>query len=103
MKRILNSQEIRSIKMSPVAQTQCELGGDWYTNKLEITIKPKEFYPDYTEVQEAIMEKIDGKKLNIEDVVQIVYDLMTFYSPLSIHVKDTVEDCKTHMNVTVEK
>jgi len=103
MKRILNTQGIKTIKMYPVALTQCEIGGDWYTNRLEITLTPNEYYPDYTEVQEEIMKKVDGKTLNIEDVVMAVYDMMTFFSPLKIHITDTVENCKTHFNVVVEK
>lgn len=103
MKKILNTQGIKTIKMYPEAQTKCELGGDWYTNRLEITLIPNEYYPDYMEVQRAITDEVDGKTLNIEDVVRIVYDMMTFFSPLNIHIKDTVENCKTHFDVVVEK
>ena len=104
MNKIKNTQEISKITMYPIAFTKCEIGGDWYKNKLEIVFVPNICYPDYIEVQDWIMENIDGTELNIEDVVNNIYlVLQEEYAPRDLHVKDTVENCRTHFNVIVEK
>lgn len=103
MQKIANTQEVRKITMYPVAQTKCVIGGDWYTNSLMIHFCPRDSYPDYTEVQSWIMENIDGKALNIEDVVDMIHTMMSSFKPSYLLVRDRVENCKTHFNVIVEK
>lgn len=104
MLRINNTQDIKKITMKPVAFTRCVLGGDWYKNNLVIEFVPAKIYPDYTEVQEWIMKNVDGKNLNIEDVVEYIYDFLnTNYKPLELHIKDEVTGCRTHFDVIVEK
>ena len=102
--KIPNEQKILRIKMMPVAYTKCEIGQDWYKNELEIHFWADDCYPDYMEVNEWIMKEIDGKTLNIEDVVEMVYDfLKENYSPLFLEVHDHVRGCKTHFDVEVIK
>ncbi len=104
MNRIRNNQKIKQIIMKPAAFTKCELGQDWYENKLEIIFYPDEYYPDYTEVQNWIMENIDGKEMNIEDVIMNIYSfLQKGYRPKSLKIIDYVENCRTHFDVIVER
>lgn len=104
MNKIKNTQKIREIKMFPDAYTRCELGGDFYKNSMEIEFSPDACYPDYTEVQTWIMENIDGKTLNIEEVVAKVYEFLQFeYSPAFLKVINRVTNCRTHFDVLVEK
>ena len=104
MNKIKNEQRIKKIRMFPDAYTRCELGGDFYKNQMEIEFTPDEFYPDYTEVQNWIMENIDGKTLNIEDVVGEIYSFLDYgYSPEELHIINRVSNCRTHFDVIVEK
>lgn len=104
MQEIKNTQGINNIKMKPIAFTKCAIGQDWYENKLEIDFEPDECYPDYMEVNDFIMKEIDGKELNIEDVVDMIYNMLqSNYKPKSLTVTDYIENCKTHFNVTVTK
>lgn len=103
LNKLRNDQGIRRIVMKPQAMTCCELGGDWYSNDLLVVFDPEDYYPDYTEVQEWVMENIDGKTLNIEDVVQQVHDMLMEFRPRFLEVKDRVENCKTHFDVVVIK
>lgn len=104
MNRIENKQNINLIIMKPDAYCRCEIGGDFYKNSLEISFLPDKYYPDYTEVQEWIMQNIDGKTLNIEDVVDLVYDfLMETYHPIELEIRNDVTGCRTHFDVTVIK
>ena len=103
LNKIRNDQGIKRIVMKPQAMTRCELGGDWYANNLLVVFDPDECYPDYTEVQEWVMENIDGETLNIEDVVQKVHDMLMQFAPVHLEVKYRVENCKTHFDVYVIK
>lgn len=104
MTKIENEQEVSLIIMKPVAYTKCAIGQDWYKNLLEITFMPNSCYPDYMEVNEWVMKEIDGKELNIEDVVANVYDyIKREYDPLDLSVKDNIVGCKTHFDVVVIK
>lgn len=100
---IKNNENITRIVMFPTAITLCDIGGDWYNNELSIEFFPKDFYPDYMEVQKWIMNNIDGKRLNIEQVVEQVYNYMLTYSPQNVHVRDKVTGNKVHFDVIVEK
>lgn len=104
MNKLKNTQRIGEIRMFPDAYTRCELGGDFYKNSFEIEFVPGDFYPDYTEVQTWVMENIDGKTMNIEDVVSEIYDfLLSEYSPAYLKVINRVTNCRTHFDVVVEK
>lgn len=103
MDGIKNTQDITSIVMKPVSINKCEIGQDWYKNELEVEFTPHDKYPDYTEVYEFVMREIDGKELNIEDVVDILYKHLLEYSPLYLKVTSHVRGCKTHFDVDVSK
>lgn len=104
MTKIENKQDINLIIMKPDAYCRCEIGGDFYRNSLEISFLPDNYYPDYTEVQEWIMQNVDGKTLNIEDVVELIYNfLMETYQPIDLEIKNEVKGCRTHFDVTVIK
>ncbi len=104
IKKIENTQNIKSITMMPVAYTKCAIGQDWYKNELTIYFTPDQCYPDYMEVNEWIMKNIDGKEFNIEDVVNEVYKfLMENYHPMELHIDDHINGCRTHFDVIVSK
>lgn len=104
MTKLENKQMIGIITMKPVAYTKCAIGQDWYKNELEIFFIPEDCYPDYIEVNEWIMENIDGKEFNIEDVVDKIYNfLKEEYQPSSLMVRNNIVGCKTHFDVIVEK
>jgi len=102
--KIKNEQGIKRIIMKPTACTLCKIGQDWYHNNLDIQFIPADCYPDYMQVEEFIMSEIDGKPLNIEDVVDNIYNfLMDNYCPQALSVTDYVTDCKSHFSVIVSK
>ena len=102
MTLIRNSQNITAIRMKPTAITRCVIGGDWYTNRLDIIFRPDRFYPDYMEIQSWIQENIDGKDMNIEDVVSTVRSFLEKeYEPNKVIIIDHVKGCKTHFDVDV--
>lgn len=104
MNKIKNTQGISKIIMKPVAYTKCVIGQDWYKNELEIIFVPDNYYPDYMDVNKWIMTNIDGKELNIEDVIDRIYNfLIDEYNPESLTVKNSITGCKTHFDVIVEK
>lgn len=104
MNKIKNKEGITSITMYPTAYTLCEIGQDWYKSNLEIIMEPNEVYPDYMEVKDFISENIDGKVMNIETVIEKIYDhLMNEYEPTSLKVINHVRGCRTHFDVDVVK
>lgn len=104
MTKLENKQGIMRITMMPTAYTKCVIGQDWYKNKLEILFEPNGCYPDYMEVNNWIMTEVDGKALNIEDVVDVIYNfLRETYQPKSLKIIDHIVGCKTHFDVIVEK
>ena len=103
MTRIENKEKINKIIMKPYATCLCHIGQDWYLNKFEIEFIPENYYPDYMEVEKWINENIEGKELNIEQAVDMIYSHLMRYEPFDITVRSVVKDCKTHFNVIVEK
>lgn len=103
MEKIKNTQKIKEIIMRPTVYTKCVIGQDWYKSDLTITFVPNGSYPDYIEVNEWLMTYIDGKEMNIEDVVNEVYKMLKEYDPLRLEVENDIRDCKTHFDVTVIK
>ena len=104
MTHIENKEDIKVITMKPTACTLCAIGQDWFNNQLEISFTPDKCYPDYIEVRDWIMDNIDGKELNIEQVVDRVFRFLDEeYKPKSLHITDYVIGCKSHFDVVVEK
>lgn len=103
MEFLKNVEEISKITMEPAAVSKCKIGGDWYRHKFRIEFEPGDVYPDYIEVNEYVMKMIDGKDLNIEEAVDILYKHLTCYQPKSLKVVDEIRGCKTHFDVIVEK
>lgn len=102
MNKILNKENISKIVMFPVACVKCHLGQDWYQCNFEVNFTPFEYYPDYMEVEEFIRTNIDGKELNIEEALKILYDfLKNNYLPKKLSIINHVRNCKTHFNVDV--
>lgn len=103
MNKIKNIEGITKITMFPVAYTICAIGKDWFKSELEIVFEPGDCYPDYMEVNRFIMEEVDGKEMNIEEVVDRVYEFLDGYAPRRLVVTDHVKGCRTHFNVDVVK
>lgn len=104
MNKLPNTQRITSITMNPKAYAICDIGGDMYCSDLTIYFTPHDCYPDYMEVADWIAKNIDGTRLNIEDVVEKVYNfLMEEYKPLELEVVNNIMGCRTHFDVTVSK
>ena len=102
--KIENKEEIKKIIMKPTVITKCKIGQDWYKNNLEIIFVPDEYYPDYMEVESWIMENLDGKELNIEEVVDQIYEYLDDnYQPEGLYIKNYVFGNKVHFDVVVEK
>lgn len=101
---IENNEKIMKITMKPTAVTKCKIGQDWYQNALEIEFYPGETYPDYMQVEAWIMDNIDGEELNIEEVVDKIYNYLDeTYKPHKLTVRDFVTGNKVHFDVIVEK
>lgn len=101
---IKNEQRITKITMKLTAITKCKIGQDWYEHRLDICFVPDDCYPDYMEEKKWIMDNIDGKELNIEEVVDIIYKhLSNEYAPKELHIKDYIFGNKVHFDVIVER
>lgn len=104
MNKLKNTQNIKKITMEPITYTKCVIGQDWYENHITIEFYPDDYYPDYTELRDWIMEYIDGKELNIEDIVDNIYKfIQNEYHPKQLNIRDNIINSKTHFNVIVEK
>lgn len=104
MKKLKNKEKITCIEMHPTAYLKCQLGQDWYKSEYDIHFVPGECYPDYTEVQEFIAKDIDGRELNIEEALGMIYDkLLEEYNPEKLSIICRVHGCKTHFDVEVLK
>ena len=64
---IENKQKIKKIIMKPTASCFCPLGQDWYKIDFNISFMPKDFYPDYCDVQNFISNNINKQQLTIEE------------------------------------
>ena len=99
-----NNEKITKITMKPSVITKCRIGQDWFKNNLEVEFYPGKTYPDYMKVEAWIMNNLDGVEMNIEEVVDMVYDYFTqTYHPADLKVKDIVTGNKVHFDVVVEK
>lgn len=101
---IENKEGIKKIIMKPTACTLCAIGQDWYRSNLEIEFIPDRYYPDYMEVQDWIMKEIDGHEMNIETVIDKVYNFIKHeYLPKDLRITNHVTGCKSHFDVIVIK
>ena len=101
---IQNKEGITSIMMYPTAYTLCAIGQDWYKSQLEIQMIPDKVYPDYMQVKDYISDNIDGKEMNIETVVDVIYKYLSeTYAPSYLRVTNHVRGCRTHFDVDVVK
>ena len=101
MTKLPNKENVTRIIMKPTAYTKCVIGQDWYRCAFEIVFIPGKCYPDYMEVNDFIMQEIDGKELNIEEAAAILRDHLKEYDPISVSVTNHVIGCKTHFDVDV--
>lgn len=103
MNKINNTESINKIVMKPQATCLCQIGQDWYLNNFTVEFYPNDYYPDYMEVEAWINKNIEGRELNIEHAVNLLYNFLNEYSPAALRVTSTVTDCKTHFDVVVSK
>lgn len=101
MTKIENKENVSVITMMPTAYTKCKIGQDWYKCQFECIFIPDACYPDYMEVNEYIMQNIDGKELNIEEAARLLYDHLVQYEPKSLKIINHIRGCKTHFDVDV--
>lgn len=101
MNRIENKENVSKIVMKPTAISKCKIGQDWYKMAFEIEFIPRDFYPDYIEVNDFVMKEIDGKELNIEEAAKMLYEMLSAYEPRSLKVTNHITGCKTHFDVDV--
>ena len=100
---IKNLEGITMIIMKPFANCLCKLGQDWYHIDFEATFIPGDYYPDYMDIQRDITEKINGKELNLEEAVDILYGILEAYKPQNMSVRAVVNKSTTHFPVEVIK
>lgn len=101
MNKIPNNENVTKIVMRPIAYTKCKIGQDWFLNKFEVIFEPDEYYPDYMEVNQFILENIEGQEMNIEHAAQCLCNYLKQYNPKRVQVVNHISDCNTHFNVDV--
>ena len=102
--KIKNKQNIKQIIMKPTVSCFCPLGQDWYKIDFDISFIPRDFYPDYCEVQNYILNNINKQQLTIEEAVDIIYDyLQKEYLPEDLTVQANVNIVQSHFPVIVIK
>ncbi len=101
MTKIENRENVSRIIMKPTAVSKCKIGQDWYKMAFEVEFIPGNCYPDYIEVNDFVMRKIDGKELNIEEAAEMLYGMLSAYNPKSLKVTNHIAGCKTHFDVDV--
>lgn len=101
IKKLENNENVTEIVMRPTACVKCQIGQDWYQCQFEAIFIPSVYYPDYIEVQEFVMDEIDGETLNIEQAARSLYDFLSMYGPKSLKVINHVHGCKSHFDVDV--
>lgn len=94
-----NKFNISEIRMRRRLHNLCTIGQDWFTSNLEIVLVPNEIIPDYIEVDKSI-QKLEGKELVIEEIVNYILEDLKEYKPSYIRVTSKVDDA-THLPVEV--
>ena len=100
MNRIENKYSISTITMKRNVHNLCTIGQDWFTAKLTITLIPLKYIPDYIEI-DTLIDRLEGKELIIEELIDKIIKGLRAYEPEYIHVIANVEDAK-HLSVCVE-
>ena len=101
-----NKYGINKITLTKKIHCYCRLGGDWYTNQLEISFTPVNEIPDYVYLDRAIEERCEQKDLIIEEVINEISTIIKDQCPsaTAIHVSSYVDDSvPKNMQVKVEK
>ena len=101
MTQIKNRENVSQIIMKPTAIAKCKIGQDWYRMQFEVVFCPGDCYPDYMEVNQFVLEEMDGKELNIEEAADMLYKKLLDYNPVSLKVTNHITGCKTHFDVDV--
>lgn len=102
--KILNKQKIKQIIMKPSASCFCPLGQDWYKIDFTINFIPKDYYPDYCDIQLFISQNINKQQLTIEDAIDILYKhLQEKYLPENITIEANINIVQSHFPVIVIK
>lgn len=94
-----NKFNISEIRMRRRLHNLCTIGQDWFTSNLEIVLVPNEIIPDYIEVDKSI-QKLEGKELVIEEIVNYILEDLKGYKPSYIRVTSKVDDAM-HLPVEV--
>ena len=103
MKKIKNLQNISRVIMRPFAECKCAIGRDWYHIDFEIVFIPRNYYPDYMDTTDFISKNINGRELNIEEAVDVIFEHLRTYEPMGLSVTANVESVTTHFPVSVTK
>lgn len=103
MSKFVHTQGITNVNFTKTVTVFCPLGNDYYTAHITVDFVPETAMMDYLDEENFFKNEIQGSKLIIEDVVQMVYKhLSKEYSPKYLKVKVYAENA-THFPVTVEK
>lgn len=96
-----NKEKVISINYRPVARCYCPLGEDEYTNYFDISIYPKDHYPDYLDIDSFIQKNIEGKTFTIEQACYCLREYLVDELPGAvIQVTSNVSDAG-HSEVSV--
>ncbi|MBO7697119.1 MAG: hypothetical protein J6Y28_04745 [Acholeplasmatales bacterium] len=101
-----NKYGISKITLTKKIHCYCRLGGDWYTNQLEISFKPGAEIPDYVYLDKAIEERCEKQDLIIEEVINNISNIILEQCPSAtdLHITSYVDDSvPKNMFVKVEK
>lgn len=101
-----NKYGITQITLTKKIHCYCRLGGDWYTNQLQISFRPLSEIPDYVFLDKEIEERCEKQDLIIEEVIDIIYNIILDQCPSAydIHITSYVDDSvPKNMFVKVEK
>ena len=99
--KIENKENVTKIVMKPTSFVKCRIGQDWYKCEFVVIFIPGKCYPDYMQVNEFVMQEIDGRELNIEEAARVLYDHLKKYDPEYLQVRNHITGCKTHFDVDV--
>ena len=101
MRKLENKEDIDGIFFERTIYPLCPLGDDTYSAKISVWFVPREFYPEYIELDEEI-QKLGGKELTIEELCETVFSIMQQYEPVNLDIEIEAKSNK-HFPVTVEK
>jgi len=100
-----NKYLVNKISFKKKVHCYCRLGGDCYTNNLEVSFNPGDIICDYVYLDKAIEERFEQSDSIIEEVLYGVYEIIKNQCPNStdINIKSTIIDSvPKDMPLTVE-